>query len=210
MKAPPDLLVIGHSCVLAINRAVYRALMRDGFKVELVVPPQAPTGARLEERRADDPLLHVLTLKGRNLRYYRFEGLMALVRRLKPRLIHLENEPDTPLAFHLGRWAKKNGAVFSCQTLENALPPIVPRLLSGNVKSALRSLRTRASIAFNRPYLNLIFCHSQQAYAVLERLKLNAHARLLPLGFDETLFRSDPKLRTKTRERLGLQLLTIA
>lgn len=213
MRQRPDILAIGHAPALRVNRAVYRSLTQQGFSVELVVPvrlPQHASNQAIEAAEAGDPPLHWLPLRGENLRYYRFVGLRQLLDRRRPHIIHLENEPDTVLAWWLGRWARDNNAILTCQMLENALPAFLPTLLRGQIAAAARALRTQSCSRLTRARLAAVFCHNRDAAQIATRLGFGEKVTLVPVGFDPALFCVQPQVRHATRAELGLTETTIA
>ena len=80
---------------------------------------------------------------GDNTRTWSFEGLDALLDRRRPRIVYLENQPDTMMAWSIGGWCRENGAVLIANSTENDLPSLGEMLRDRNVKKALRSIRSR-------------------------------------------------------------------
>lgn len=213
MTARPDLLAIDHPSALAVNRGVYRALGALGLAVELAVPerlPHLPGSPPCEPAAPGDPPLHRLAFRGRNLRYLRIEGLEALLDRRRPRAVHLNNEPDTPLARQAGGWCRRHGAVLTTQSADSELFPLARCLRRGEGRHLLRGLRTRLSLPFTRGRVDAVFCLTEQIAEGWRRLGLGGRVRRMPLGVDCARFRPDERARAQTRARLGLERPTVA
>lgn len=209
----PDLLAVDHAAALAANRGVYRRLRDLGLAVELAVPerlPHLPGRPACEPAGADDPPLHRLAFAGRNLRYLRIAGLEALLARRRPRALHLNNEPDTPLAFRLGGWCRRNGALLTAQSYDSELFPLRDLLARGQLRHLLRGLRSRASILASGPRVDAVFCLTAQIAEGWARLGLGGKTQIMPLGVDCARFRPDEGRRAAVRARLGLTLPTVA
>lgn len=207
-----DLLAVAHAPILSINRRIYRALARRGWSVELAMPEATPwRGPRAQPRMPEDPPIHTLPVSGRNVRFWRFRGLDELVRRRAPRIIFLENEPDSRIAWELGRSAHATGARLVCVTNENDLPPPARALLAGRVKPALRSLRSRLWSLASRHYVDHIFAICQDGVSAMEALGFRGRVTKMPLGFDPGLFVPfDAPRRGEARRALGLTKPAIA
>jgi len=208
----PDLLAVDHAAALAINRGLYRALARHGLTVELAIPERLwhlPGAPSAEPPAADDPPLHRHRFAGGNLRYPRIAGLGALLAARRPRLLHLNNEPDTPLAFRLGGWARRHAAALTAQSQESEFLPFWPTLRQGDLRQAARHLRTRLAALATRRRVDAVFCLSQRSQATWESLGFRQCLRL-PLGFDPALFRPDPADRAAMRARLRVTAPVVA
>ena len=211
--AAPLLLAVDHAAALGVNRAVYRALAGLGFRVELVIARSLwhlPGDRPHEPAAPEDPPLRPLAFAGRNLRYVRVEGLSELVARLRPPLLYLNNEPDTPLAWRLARLQHRHGGRLAALSLESEFRPFWPALLRGRLRPAARHLRTRLSALATRGVVDHVFCHSRQIERTWRALGFAARSSIVPLGVDEQLFHPDAARRAATRRRLGLTQPTVA
>lgn len=207
-----DLLAIDHAAALAVNRRIYAALARRGLSVELAIPEQVLIDGRppSEPAAADDPPLHRLRFEGGNLRYLAIDGLDALLAARRPRIVHLNNEPDTPLAWRLGGWARRNGGTFTAQSLESEFFPLTQSLARGDLRQAARHLRTRVSARIAGRRVDRIFCLSRQIAGTWRRVGLGGKTTVMPLGFEPALFHPDASDRDDRRAALGLTRPTVA
>jgi len=207
-----DVLAIDHAAALAVNRRVYAALLRRGLSVELAIPPQVLVEGRrpAEPPAADDPPLHRLAFRGGNLRYLRIDGLEALLASRRPRIVHLNNEPDTPLAWRLGGWARRHGAALTAQSLESEFFPLAQSLARGDLRQGARHLRTRLGAALAGRRVDRIFCLSRQIAGTWRRVGLGERTTVMPLGFEPALFHPDAADRERRRAMLGLTRPTVA
>src|SRR5215468_8628682 len=109
-----DVIAVGHPPILQVNRRLYRALAAIGWNIEIVVPDRLPwspeTIPELDHPR--DPPIHRLPPRGSNTRYWSFDGLDQLLDRRNPRIVYLENNPDTSMAWRIGAWCRKHQAVL--------------------------------------------------------------------------------------------------
>jgi glycosyltransferase involved in cell wall biosynthesis len=208
----PDLLAIDHAAALAVNRRIYAALARRGLAVELAIPARVliPGAPAAEPPAADDPPLHRLPFRGGNLRYLAIDGLDRLLAERRPRIVHLNNEPDTPLAWRLGGWAHRHGGALSAQSLESEFFPLGGSLARGDLRQAARHLRTRLSARLTRARVDRVFCLSRRAAATWDRLGFAGRTTIMPLGFEPALFHPDAADRARCRRALGLRQPTVA
>ena len=208
----PDVLAIDHAAALAVNRRIYAALARRGLRVELAIPERVLIEGRppADPPAADDPPLHRLHFRGSNLRYLRIDGLRELLEARRPRLLHLDNEPDTPLAWRLGGWAQRHGRRLTTRSAESEFFPIVRSLRQGEPRQAIRNLRTRVSALLTRRRVDRVFCLSQQIAETWRKVGFAGRTVLMPLGFEPALFHPDALDRLRRRAALGLSEPTVA
>ena len=89
---------MGHAPVLQINRTIYRALLKLGWELEIAIPRRLPWSNDLsivQPDHAEDPPIHRLEPHGSHLRFWSLDGLGALLDRKRPRIVYLENGPDS-------------------------------------------------------------------------------------------------------------------
>jgi glycosyltransferase involved in cell wall biosynthesis len=205
-----DILVLGHAPVLQINRLLYRRLMTRGFSIELAIPNRLPfvNSATIEPRADDDPPLHQLDVNGTSLRHWVFNGLESLCQQRRPKLILVENEPDTEIVRQCGRWSRRNGTKIVCMSVENDMGSPLAAALRGERRRALRSTRSWLASWPARRFVDYVFVISGDGVQSMKFLGWGGRVTQVPLGFDETLFFPDPGSRTEVRDRLGLDALT--
>jgi glycosyltransferase involved in cell wall biosynthesis len=124
--APRRLLVVSHPCVVAVNQEVYVELSRRGWEISIVVPNRwrheySPKIFKPEPREGMEGALvptRVL-LPGRPQRHLYLVRASQLVRRLRPQVAFLEEEPFSIPAFQWGRTLAREGIPFGVQADEN-------------------------------------------------------------------------------------------
>lgn len=207
-----DLLAISHAAFTAVNRAVYRELARRGWDVEIVIPSEVrfPGGARTPDAaRPGDPPLHLCPTTRGGPRLSTFAGLRRLLKERRPRLILLDNDPNSRIAVELGLWARRHGAKLVCQSCENLPRGLRPSARRTGARGVASAALIAALGAAARPNVAHVFVISEGGREVLTGQGYRSVSRI-PLGFDPALFRPDEALRAATRERLGLTEPTVA
>src|SRR5262245_25954975 len=104
-----DVLAVGHAPVLQINRKIYRVLAQAGWQLELAIPRRLPWSTDVnivQPDHAEDPPIHRLEPVGRHTRFWWFGGLEELLKQKRPRIVYLENGPDTVMAWKIGGWSR--------------------------------------------------------------------------------------------------------
>jgi glycosyltransferase involved in cell wall biosynthesis len=207
-----DLLVVGHSGFTAINRNAYVQLKARGWQVELAIPQALPDfpARRADPRRAEDPPIHWVELKGTNQRFWCYQGLAAVLQTRRPRAILLEGDPASVLALQLSRWARPNAVPLLCYTNENNLAPFTRSLGRRDIKAAARSLRSLILGSFTRKAVAHVFVLSDAGVVSMNVLRLGDRVSKMPLGFDPTVFHPDLKARERIRATLSLGGVVIA
>lgn len=206
-----DILGVGHAPILRVNRGVYQALRRLGWRVELAIPARLPWSSETAQPdHADDPPIHRLPAKGGSLRTWTFEGLRRLLNARAPRIVYLENGPDSRMAWEIGRWCARHGAKLVLNTNENDIPPVLQALRSRGIRHALRSLRTRLWVVFTRRYIAHIVAISRTGRDAMASLGFGKAVSVTPLGYERRLFYPDAARRAAMRARLGLRHTVVA
>ena len=107
---------------MSINRNIYKLFIKQGFKLEIVVPKYLyfPSGKKYAEPiEIDDPNIHYLELNTSNPRIYFYKGLFKVLENTKPSIIILDNDPVSYLSLILGLWSKKKNVKLFCISCEN-------------------------------------------------------------------------------------------
>jgi glycosyltransferase involved in cell wall biosynthesis len=202
-----DILAVGHAPVLQINRRLYRALVRLGWQLEIAIPTRLPWSSDVnipQPDQPDDPPIHRLEPRGRHIRYWRFDGLGALLDRRRPRIIYLENGPETVMAWLIGGWCKRNNAILVANTNENDLLKIGEILQQRRIGAALRSIRSHLWGRVARGRISHVVAICQDGREAMRSIGFADAVSIMPLGFDADLFFPDPVRRAAMREKLGL------
>lgn len=179
-------VVISHSAVVALYRQKFHALARRGCDLHLVLPPGWPEGGRWVAAPPPGPeagiTLHSLPAGaiGRVGGFY-LRGLGALVRKLKPDIIQVEEEPYALVCAQALRAARRERAALVFFTWENILRKYkLP--LNWIDQWVLR--RAEWAIAGN-----------QEARDVLSQRGYHGHCAIIPqYGVDPEIFKPQPAL----------------
>lgn len=206
-----DILAVAHAPLTAINRRFYREMVRRGWSVELVIPQFFPGSDRpAEPDEPDDPKIHRLTFVGEHPRFRRFDGLAEVFSKTSPRIVYMEGEPDTRLAWEIGGLCQSTGSHLVCNSNENDLPPVFEALFEGKVKPAIRSLRSQIWCQVAKHRVAYVFSICDDGTEAMERMGFQGKVSKIPLGFDKSLFTPSAGLREKVRSDLNLNGPTIA
>ena len=202
-----DILAVGHAPVLQINRRIYRALARLGWQVEIAIPRRLPWSSELNFVQPDhpeDPPIHRLEPRGRHLRFWSFEGLTDLLNRKRPRIVYLENGPDSLMAWVIGGWCRRNDALLIANTSENDILPIKEVLRGWRPKARLRSLRSHIWGRLARGRVSHVVAICKDGRYLMRSIGFGKAVTVTPLGFDPALFYPDASRRAAIRQALGL------
>jgi len=176
-------LMVSKACVVGTyQRKLEELAALPGIELTLVVPPEWRERSRVLRyepmfRRGYQTVVLPMALNGHyHLHFYR--GLAAVVREVRPDLIHLDEEPADAVALQCVALAGRARMVFF--TWQNLLRPLPPPF----------SLIQRYTFARS----SLALCGNAAAVRVLRSKGYRGLVRLVPqFGFDEELFRFQPK-----------------
>jgi glycosyltransferase involved in cell wall biosynthesis len=126
-----DLLVVSHACVVPANQEVFRCLRERGTLLKLVVPDRWSDAYR-DERfrpnglgRMEDAIMPVRTVGvGRPQRHAYIRNPMGVLRRLRPKLVAIEEESYSLAALQWGMAATMLGVGFGVQAAETIDRPL--------------------------------------------------------------------------------------
>lgn len=202
-----DILAVGHAPVLQINRRIYQALARLGWQVEIAIPRRLPWSSDLNFVQPDhpeDPPIHRLEPRGHHLRFWSFEGLTDLLNRKRPRIVYLENGPDSSMAWVIGGWCRRSDAFLIANTNENDILPIREIGRGWTPKASLRSLRAHIWGRLARGRVSHVVAICEDGRDSMRSIGFGDAVTVTPLGFDPALFYPDPSRRAAIRRALGL------
>jgi glycosyltransferase involved in cell wall biosynthesis len=208
-----DILAVGHAPVLQINRRIYRALARFGWQVEIAIPRRLPWSTDpnfVQPDHPDDPPIHRLEPRGDHLRFWSFEGLTDLLNRKQPRIVYLENGPDSLMAWVIGGWCRRNDAVLISNTYENDISSLGEILRERRMEAALRSVRSHLWGRIARRRVKHVVAICEDGRKAMQLIGFKDAVSITPLGFDPALFFPDPTRRAATRKALGVSQPLIA
>lgn len=150
------MLVVSHPCVVPANQTVYRVLRDRGWDVTIVVPERWSHEYRrgtfpprpLEE--LEDALIPMAVfLPGKPQRHLYRVRPSGLLRRLRPDVVFLEQEPFSLAALQWGMAAWRLGIPFGVQSAENLDRPfpLVARWIRGFVLPRAQFVASRSPAA---------------------------------------------------------------
>jgi glycosyltransferase involved in cell wall biosynthesis len=120
-----DLLVVSHACVVPSNQEVFRCLRERGTRLKLVVPDRWFDAYRDEGfgpnalGGMEDAILPVATVGvGRPQRHAYMRNPLRILRRLRPKLLVIEEEPYSLAALQWGVAATMSRVGFGVQAAE--------------------------------------------------------------------------------------------
>ncbi|MCC6623948.1 MAG: glycosyltransferase family 4 protein [Deltaproteobacteria bacterium] len=207
-----DLLAISPASFTAVNRSIYRELARRGWSVEIVIPTRhvmSDVAREHEPARPGDPPIHPLAPTRGNPRLHGFAGLQTLLSARRPRLVLIDNDPNSRLALEVGLWCRAHGARLVCQSNENLTRRWLASARRGGARGLAGALLTSVFNLGARRLVDHVFVISRDGQRVLTEQGFGSVTRI-PLGFDAELFRPDEALRDEARARLGLVDPTVA
>src|SRR5262249_51839298 len=153
---------------------------------------------------------HRLEPRGHHLRYWSFEGLTDLMNRKRPRIVYLENGPDSLMAWVTGGWCRQNDAVLISNTYENNISSLGEILRERRMEAALRSVRSHLWGRIARRRVSHVVAICEDGQKAMQLIGFKDAVSIAPLGFDAALFFPDPARRAATRKALGVSQPLIA
>lgn len=207
-----DILVVSHACFTALNRSVYRTLMNSGFSVEIVVPDEIRFSSGIhhaDTERQGDPPVHFYRLIGDSPRLYRFHGLLALLKKKAPKVVYLDNDPISWLAYSLGKWCNKNNAKLICQSCENLPFDILSSIKRNGVRAIVPALLKTVFLFLSRNSVDHVFCINSDGERIFKGMGYKSVSRI-PLGFDEEVFNINRESRNRIRSELNITTHVVA
>ena len=154
-----DLLVISHPCVVPANQAIYQRMQRDGCSLMIGVPSRwtdAFHGGAFEPSFLEGLEEHVFNLPilfpGRPQRHLYLARPRAVLKRLSPAALFIEEEPVSFAALQWGAAARSLQIPFGVQAAENLerpLPALVIRYRTWLLQRA-RFVAARSATAGKR------------------------------------------------------------
>jgi glycosyltransferase involved in cell wall biosynthesis len=208
-----DILAVGHAPVLQINRRLYRALNQIGWQVELAIPDRLPWVTDVSIVEPDDPKdppTHRLEPHGKHTRFWWFKGLEGILDCKKPRIVYVENAPESIMAWRIGGWCKRNGAILIANTNENDILPLKDIMRQPKARPVLRSVRSHLWGRMARSRVNHVVAICEDGRKSMQMIGFSDAVSVIPIGFDPALFYSDAACRAAKRTALGLHGPVIA
>ncbi len=194
---PVRILTIGHSYVVAGNRAIMARVAREpGVELTIAAPKfhhgdLRPIFLEPDPAGVDYRLVGLPAYLTRKIHVFFYGGLGDLVRSGQFDLVHGWVEPYILSGFQIARAARRNGAKFvfqTCQNIDKRYPPPFDRFeryCAQNCAGWVGIGELVRQVMLKRGYPDRV-------------------AEVIPLSIDEDHFRPDPAAREAVRSRLGL------
>jgi glycosyltransferase involved in cell wall biosynthesis len=191
------ILIIGHTYTVSSNRDKIRRLARQGdFEIHCLVPLQwahQTAGLQVFQRTAEDKDYSLYALpvfrSGNNKRFL-FRGILGVLTKVKPDIIHLDEEPFNRVTFQIVLLTRLffKGTRIILFTWEN----IYKRF----------KIHYRLIEQYNITRADLIICGNREARAVMEKKGASARLAVMPqYGVDLESYRK-PRIPSD-RVRVG-------
>ena len=197
---------------MAINRNIYHLLSKEGLSIEIVVPESLnfPSGLKKAENRTYlDPEIHYLKLKGKNPRTYVYDGLKEILNQKKPKILMLDNDPVSLLAFSVGKWCKANNSYLFCISNENLTLDIFSTFKRRGLANLPAAIFKRILINKTKNLVDVLFCINSFGKEIFANEGFK-NVTQIPLGFDSNYFYPDSNKRKQIRKKLGVNKIIIA
>jgi len=194
-------LMVNHSAVVDVNRALLRALAADPQIELLTLCPSQWTDREVRvtyrpKPTPDDSGYQLIDAPARMTfhpaLWFFFPCPVKLVHDFQPDLIHLNQEPYSLVAWQFGRLARK----LRCPLVLSSLQNISKKYPFPFGTIEYHTLRQAAALV----------CHNAEAAAILRRKGARGPCEVVPLGYDETLYCRAPEGEISSlREHRGIQ-----
>src|SRR5262249_54786207 len=158
----------------------------------------------VQPHHPEDYPIHRLEARGCHIRFWSFEGLTDLLKRKRPRIVYLENGPDSLMAWVVGGWCRRSGAFLIANTNENDILPIKEVLRGWRLKARLRSLRSHIWGRLARGRVSHVVAICEDGRDSMRSIGFRDAVTVTPLGFDPALFFPDASRGAAIRRSLGL------
>lgn len=203
-----DIVVFSHSCLRRINRLVYEDISKiSNFNLHIVVPKSISSGVydiSADEQDVNDKCkVYFLNLLGDNPRNYWFEGSIELLIKLKPKIIHLDNDPISYQARKLSTWSKKNLIKISTLTCENLSYYPFDNYKRIGFKGVLRSLFKLSLTMIIKNKIDNVFTINSEGEKLFSSYGFK-QVKKIPLGYSSDIFFVDDEIREIKRKELGV------
>ena len=191
---------------MSINRNIYKLFIKQGFKLEIVVPKYLyfPSGKKYAEPiEIDDPNIHYLELNTSNPRIYFYKGLFKVLENTKPSIIILDNDPVSYLSLILGLWSKKKNVKLFCISCENQSLKIFSSIKRRGLKNLPVIISKRLILFFTKRLVYCVFTINERGSNIFKKEGYNLVIKI-PLGFDPSIFFINNTIRNTIRTDLRL------
>src|SRR5262249_49602805 len=158
---------------------------RSGWRLEIAIPYRLPwldDGGVVEPDHRDDPPIHRLEPIGRHIRFWWFRGLSQLLDQKHPRIVYLENSPESVMAWVTGSWCIHNGAMLIANTNENDILPISAILHERSARAALKSIRSHVWGRMARGRVNHVVAICKDGRDAMQSIGFANAVSIMPLG----------------------------
>jgi glycosyltransferase involved in cell wall biosynthesis len=206
-----DLIVISTACHTAVNRKIYKEILRNGISVRLVVPEgmMFPSGyIKSAPQQLDDPPITFLKITSANTRTARFVGLSKVLRKYHPKMVLLDLDPISVSALLIGIWCRMNNVELLAISCENMPFDLKYAFNNKGWRGIPAAIIKRILIHINKALVHEVFTINNEGTDIF-RSEGFRNVRKIPLGFDPVIFKVDNNARAKIRKNLSLDGLVI-
>lgn len=202
-----DILVFSHAGLRRANRLIYNKLKDEyGFDIVLVIPKSFQLGDNIsiaEEKLNDDVNTIEEKLVGKNPRSYFFKNTFKNIRRYKPEIIYVDNDPISVQVLLIGLWSKLYGIKLVCLTCENIEISLKQKLKTKSLKKVLLALMKLSLAKLTKHLVKHVFTINNSGTTIYASLGYKSVSKI-PLGFDSSIFNINAKDRIAIRSKLKI------
>lgn len=208
-----DIVVFSHSCLRRINRLVYEDISKiSDFNFHLVVPKSIFSGNHEiiadNQNIKDKCKVYYLNLLGSNPKNFWFEGSIEFLDKIKPKIIHIDNDPLSYQVRKLAVWARKNEIKTSTLSCENLSYYPIDNFKRLGFKGLLRSLYKLSLIEITKNKIDNVFTINSEGEKLFSSYGFK-NVNKIPLGFSSDIFFFDEVTREKKRKELGINNMLV-
>lgn len=204
-------LAISTSCFTAANREFYRRLNNEDIEIDLIIPETWDFGKgeiESEPKLAGDPIIIFLKPTNYHHRLFKLIGINSVIDEIKPNIIYYEGDPGSVMAVILGKKARQLNIRFFALSCENLSQNPLAVIQREGKKQFLNAAIKFALIQLSKRNIDTLFVINNQGLAYFKQLGFKNVIKT-PLGFNDQIFKINPKQREQIRTQLGINQETI-
>jgi len=210
-RSSVDILVLSTASHTSINRAIYRLFSRDGYRVAILCPKRSYFQGALTDsdpQGVDDPTVIFDDIDTRNLRLHNFKHIASILRRHRPSVIIVENDPASVMVIQTGLLSKRLGSQLCCITCENLPLGFFSTVARRGLLSIIPQAVKAAFLRLSRSLLDVVFVVNRDGEKHFSDYGFHTVVRI-PLGFDPVFFSYDATSREAVRRTLRIDRFAI-
>ncbi|MFV0338854.1 MAG: glycosyltransferase family 4 protein [Chthoniobacterales bacterium] len=198
------IFVISHACVTPENREIYRRLVHKGAQVDIVMPLAEEYGKKEFPEDQTDLNIYHRKQTGFGSRFHTYKGLRNLLDQREPDIVLLDLEPDSLLAWQLGRWCLEKKKKLIIQTCEN-LSPERTVCLKGFLMRKAQLFARRCFLKKALKATSYLFPISDDGADLLKSMGFASKNIIkIPLGVNVQHFKPDSRQREELRSAFNV------